>query len=100
MPTIKLSIPHKIGAAEAKTRISKLAKEAQAQLGGVVTDVREEWRDHVGTFGFRAMGFNIAGQFDVQPSTVEISVNLPLAALPFQSKIEDELNRKAVALLA
>jgi hypothetical protein len=100
MPTIKLSVPHKLGASEAKTRISKIVREAQAQFGGVVTDVREEWRDQVGTFGFRAMGFAITGQLDVQPSTVDISINLPLAALPFQTKIEDEMNRQARALLA
>jgi len=100
MPSIKLSLPHTLGAAEAKTRISKISDDARAQFGGMVTDAKQDWNGNVGTFSFRAMGFNVAGQLDVQPSLVNIELNLPLAALPFMSKVEEQMKTRAKALLA
>jgi hypothetical protein len=100
MPTVKLSVPHKLGADGAKARIQKLISENLQQMSGMVTDVKENWVENKNNFSFRAMGFNVAGAMTVQPSDVLIEVNLPLAALPFKSKMEQELKTRAQQLLA
>jgi hypothetical protein len=99
MPSINIAVPHNLSQDEARTRIQRLINENRAQLGNFVSDVQENWTGNTGTFGFRAMGFPISGRLHVEPSHVRVEINLPLAALPFKSKIESEMTTRAKALL-
>jgi len=100
MPDIKLSVPHKLSPEEARQRITKLISETKSQFGNSVSDVKESWVDNRGTFSFRAMGFSVSGNLQVEPSTVEVEINLPFAALPFKSRAEKEISNRAKELLA
>ena len=100
MPAIKLSVPHKLSPEEAKQRITKLISETKSQFGSTVSDVKESWTDNRGDFSFRAMGFAVAGNLQVEPSAVQIEINLPFAALPFKSRAEKEISTRAKELLA
>jgi len=100
MPVIKISVPHQLGAEEAKKRITKLLGETKAQYGDKISDLEETWVDNRGQFRFKAMGFAVSGSLQVQPGQVEGELNLPFAALPFKSKIESDLSTRAKALLA
>ncbi|MEO7299297.1 MAG: polyhydroxyalkanoic acid system family protein [Verrucomicrobiota bacterium] len=100
MPSIKLSVPHRLGADEAKNRITKLISDTKEKFGGQVSDVRESWNGNRSDFGFKAMGFDVAGNLQVQPATVDIEINLPLAALLFKSRVESEISSRAKELLA
>ena len=94
-----MSIPHRLGAEEAKQRIARLITETRGKFGGTVSDVEESWTENRGTIRFKAMGFSVSGSLDVQPSLVNVEINLPFAALPFKSRIESELSGKAKELL-
>ena len=100
MPSIKLSVPHKLGADEAKRRVTKLISETREKFGHQVSDVRESWDGNRGDFGFKAMGFNVSGNLQVQPATVDVEIQLPFAALMFKSRVENEISNKAKELLA
>jgi hypothetical protein len=100
MPKITLTVPHQLGQDEAKSRISKLLADTRAQFGNKITDVEEAWTGNTDAFRFRAMGFTIDGQLEVQPAGVRIDINLPWAALPFKSRVESEILKHARALLA
>ena len=100
MPSIKLSVPHKLGVDEAKKRIQQLISETQKQFGHTVSDVKESWTDHRGDFSFRAMGFSVSGVLKVEPTTADLEINLPFAALPFKGRVEKEISARAQELLA
>jgi hypothetical protein len=100
MPTIRLSVPHNLGATEAKTRISRLFTELRTQLGSSITDVEESWTDNRGLFRFRMMSIPISGRLQVEPAEVHVEVDLPFAALPFKSRVENEISTRARALLS
>ena len=100
MPTIKLSVPHRLGTAEAKKRITNLIADARAQFGASAGDVQESWTGDTNYFSFRAMGFSVSGNMTVRPDAVDGELKLPLAALPFKSRIESELATRAKTLLA
>ena len=100
MPSIKLSFPHKLGADEAKKRITKLIAETKEQFGNNVSDVKESWADHRGTFSFRAMGFSVGGNLQVEPTTVDMEIDLPFAALLFKNRVETDISARAKELLA
>ncbi|MEO6183094.1 MAG: polyhydroxyalkanoic acid system family protein [Verrucomicrobiota bacterium] len=100
MPAIKLSVPHKLSTNEAKQRITKLIAETKEKFGGQVSDLQESWNENHGTFRFKAMGFSVSGDLYVEPTVARVEINLPFAALPFKSRLEEELSGKAKALLA
>ncbi|MEO5802256.1 MAG: polyhydroxyalkanoic acid system family protein [Verrucomicrobiota bacterium] len=100
MPAIKISIPHKLGTEEAKHRILRLITETKDKFGNQVSDLDESWNENHGTFRFKAMGFNVSGDLEVEPSIVRAEINLPFAALPFRGRLENELTAKAKELLA
>jgi hypothetical protein len=100
MPRIQLSVPHQLGQDEAKSRISKLISETRGQFGDTLTDVEEAWSGNIDAFRFRAAGFAMDGQLDVQPAEVRINLNFPWTALPFKGRMESEILKHARALLA
>ncbi len=99
MPKINLSVPHQLGQDEAKERISRLIAETRVKASSQVSDVAESWTGYVDTFSFRALGFAVAGSLEVQPAQIRVALTLPLAALPFRSRIEHELLAHARQLL-
>lgn len=100
MPKINLSVPHNLGQDEAKKRISGLMAQTRSQFAGSVTDVTETWNNYTNSFSFRVMGFSISGKLDVQPTQVQIEISLPLAALPFKSRVEKDILTHSRSLLA
>ena len=100
MPVIKISIPHQLGAEEAKKRITKLLGETKAHYGDKISDLEETWMEDRGQFRFKVMGFSVSGNLQVEPSQVQGELNLPFAALPFKSKIESDLAIRAKELLS
>lgn len=100
MPSIKLSVPHKLGADEAKKRIQQLIADTRKQFGHTVSDVKESWTDRRGDFSFRAMGFSVSGILKVEPTTADLEIQLPFAALPFKGRVEKEISNRAKELFA
>lgn len=100
MPTIKVSVPHSLDPDEALRRIKNLVTDIKVQFAGRVTDVTEEWAGRNGEFGFKVMGFDIAGNVQVDFREVQIQSSLPLAAMPFKGRIEAVIQEKAKELLA
>jgi hypothetical protein len=100
MPTINVSVPHQLGVTEARRRIVQLLDENRGSLGAKVSDLQESWRDDGGSFAFKAMGFPVSGDLQVQPTVVGIELKIPFAALPLKGRIESELRTRAEELLS
>jgi hypothetical protein len=100
MPKIKVSVPHQLGQAEAKSRLTKLIAESRHKFGDKVSDLQEAWTGNTDAFSLSVMGFAIDGRLDVEPSEVQIDINLPWAALPFKGRVESEIIKHARELLA
>lgn len=99
MPTIQIAVPHKLSQQEAKARIHDFVNSTRNQYGNFVSDLQQEWNENTCAFGFQALGFPLSGRIHVEPNQLRIEINLPLAALPFKSKIETEMASRAKALL-
>ena len=99
MPTLRASIPHNLGADEAKKRISNLVTDSKTRFSHLATDVQERWDGSVGHFSMKAMGLLVSGTLHVEPSVVNVEIDLPFAALPFRSRIEQQLVTHARELL-
>ena len=100
MPTIKLSVPHRLGADEAKKRIQKMAAEGKQQFGQMLSDVEENWNGNNASLRFKAMGMSVSGRLEVAEADVQVEIDLPFAALPFKGRMKQELRNRAQALLS
>ncbi len=100
MAKLNMVISHHLTQDEAVKRIKTLLGEVKNQFADKISDLREEWDGNTGKFNFSAMGFSVSGTLTVNPSRVELSGNLPFAAVFFKGKIESKIRERAEILLA
>lgn len=100
MPSVTISVPHTLEANEAQRRIAHLITESKAKFSDSVTNVEESWTGNHGTFSFKAMGFNVSGNMEVESDSASVEINFPFAALPFKGRIENEITGRLKTLLA
>ena len=97
---MKVTVPHKIGETDARERIVNLVNILKEEYKGQVTDVNESWHGNAGNFSFKLMGFSVDGNIMVEPHAVHVEGSLPLAAIPFKSRIESTIKSKMETLLS
>ena len=92
--TIDVSIPHRLGRDEARTRLKDGAQRLRTQFGGQAANVEEHWQDYHADFKFTAMGQSITGRMDVEDDAIKLSVvlrwMLAMIADKIRGKIQDE----------
>jgi hypothetical protein len=91
-----MQIPHNLGREEATRRIQEQIPKVRAH----VTELDEQWQDHTLTFHFKALGFKVGGTLAVEESTVNVDVDLPLAASLVKGTIEQRVRQEVGGLLA
>lgn len=97
--TIDVSIPHRLGKAEAKSRLQGGAEKLRAQFGGQVAQVHESWTGDHADFRFTAMGQAITGRMDVEESLIKLSVDVPWVLGMLADKIKGKLQQEGKKLL-
>jgi hypothetical protein len=100
MPSIKFSVPHNLSQSEATSRLQNVIGDLKQKYGDRIQNLRESWEDDRGDFSFEAMGFRLSGSILIEPSSVEFNGQIPMAALPFKSRIESIAKERLHALLS
>lgn len=100
MPSLEISIPHKLTKEEARRRIQELLPKMKKDYGDQIKDLHEEWANDTGVFSFSVMGFAVSGTLTVNDSSVDLDGNLPFAAAFFKGKIKSVIEEKAQQVLA
>ncbi len=99
MPKLHMTVSHNLTQDEAVKRVKNLLKDVKAQFADKIRDLHEEWDGNVGKFHFAVVGFPVSGTLHVKTSQLEISGNLPFAAMLFKDKIESTIKDHAEMLL-
>ncbi len=100
MPSLEMSIPHKLKREEARRRIQELLPKMKNDYGDQIKNLQEEWNGDTGSFSFSVMGFAVSGTLTVNDSSVDLDGNLPFAAAFFKGKIKSVIEEKAQEVLA
>jgi len=100
MPSIQVTVHHKLTEHEAMARIQNLVTNLKNEHGDKVSNIEEEWHARSGTFQFTFHGMHLSGTVNLHPGTVEIHGRLPLAVTLFRGKIKEVIREKASELLA
>ena len=93
MPSIQVTVHHKLTEHEAMSRIKHLVTQLKHEHGDKVSNVNEEWHLRTGKFSFSFHGLALSGTVDLHPGTVEIHGKLPLAVSLFKGKIKEFFRR-------
>lgn len=97
---ILITIPHELGAAEAKRRIAGgFARLADQLPGGGMAKVTESWSGDRMNFSVRAIGQSISGHVDVLDSAVQMEVQLPAILAALADKVRGRLQKAGQLLL-
>ena len=92
MPQLQFKTQHSLSADEATSRIKTRIKQEIDKVAHYVTDMKETWLDpNHAEFSFKAYGFAVDGKMLSEPGEVNVSVNLPFAAMMVKGMIESQL---------
>lgn len=101
MPLMNITVPHELSRDEATSRMTKKLEQTKQEKTYTVTDLVETWPDaHTMEFSFRVFGFSLTGSVKSLEDAVNILVDLPVAAMPFQSTIESQVVKELEQILA
>ncbi len=100
MPSLKMSVPHQLGAAEAVERIKGLSEKLKTKHDGQFKDLEETWTDNALQVAMTTFGMKFKGLLTVEDDAVQIDGDLPFAAMMFKGRIESEVRDSLEKLLA
>lgn len=96
---MKITIPHSLGAAEARRRIESRMSMLKTQYGRYIDDVVQLWQDDTLFVDVRSRGLKGTGKVEVGESEVTVEGELPLMARMFEGKIKSAVEREAEEIL-
>ena len=96
---MKVDLPHKLGAAEAKRRIAGGIGGLEQHLPGAGTTVNSEWQGDRMKLRVTAMGQEVSANIDVEDRLVRLEVALPAMLSFLRKPIEALVRREGTELL-
>jgi hypothetical protein len=99
MSNFSISIAHNLPQEEAIKRIKSGLEDLKKRYEDNISDMHEEWKGSICEFGLSISGFSGKGSIDVKESQIEISANLPFAAVLFKSRIETAVREQMKEML-
>jgi hypothetical protein len=100
MPELSVAVPHQLEQDEATQRLKDRASFLKDTFSEHVTDLEEQWDEDAMNFAFKAYGMKVKGSVASEPSAVRVNVNLPLVAMMFKGKIEEQIKEQLGKVLA
>jgi hypothetical protein len=100
MPSLILSVSHRLSQDEALRRIKAVLAQAKVQYSGKISDLHESWNGYLGAFEASGMGQKGSGTIAVNPTDVTVQITLPFAVSLFKSKIESGIRDTLARILA
>lgn len=94
-----VTIPHKLGRAEAKQRIAGGIGKLRNHIPGGAADVASRWDGDRLMLDVRAMGQVVAGTIEVEEQQVRLELRLPAFLAMFARQIEAVIARQGAEML-
>ena len=94
-----VSVPHRLGREAALSRVQRFLDDIRQTYGQDLSDVRGQWHGNRLEFGFKAKGLGVHGTLVVEETEVHVSGPLPLAAMFFRGRIEQQIRQELEKLL-
>jgi hypothetical protein len=97
---VSISIPHELGAAEARRRLDEGIGRMMEQSGaGGIAKLDKRWEGDRMSFSAKALGQGITGRLDVLDREIRMEVDLPTFLAVIADKIKGRLRKEGQILL-
>jgi hypothetical protein len=96
---LTVSVPHKLGIAEARSRIDQGFAQLTTQIPGGAGQIEKSWKDNRLSFSMSAMGQVATGHLDVLDDAVNIVIHLPGFLGMLAGKLKGKLQQQGQILL-
>ncbi len=100
MPSINADVPHSLGQQAALERLKGFSASIRDRYKDQVSDLEESWEGETLNFSFKSFGFKISGNLAVGEESVKLHGNLPIAAMIFKGKIQQEFSDQIAKILS
>jgi hypothetical protein len=97
--TIDVSIPHRLGKAEAKARLQAGTQQLRTKFGPQLAQVNETWVNDHADFAFTVMGQSLTGRLDVEDAAIKVSVDVPWMLAMLADKVRGKIEQEGRRLL-
>lgn len=98
MPKLTVRRPHNSDPQAILSKVGNALESTAKEFDA--TDVQLSNSGNSSTFSFKTMGFTIGGDVQATTNEVVVNVNLPMAAMPFQSVAEQVIGRNVDAAIS
>jgi Putative polyhydroxyalkanoic acid system protein (PHA_gran_rgn) len=98
-PPLIVSIPHRLGKAEATRRLKSGLETARTKLAQVFVIEEETWADSQLQFRVRALGQAASGTIDVAEDHARLEVALPWPLAQIADKIQRAIQNQGTTML-
>ncbi|PWT84380.1 MAG: polyhydroxyalkanoic acid synthase [Proteobacteria bacterium] len=98
-PPLIVSIPHRLGRAEATRRVKSGLETARAKLAQIFTIEEETWSDSHLQFRVRALGQAASGSIDIAEDHARLEVVLPWPLAQIAEKVQRAVQSQGTAML-
>jgi putative polyhydroxyalkanoate system protein len=96
---LSISIPHELGAAEARRRIETGFDRLERQISGGLATVEKRWEGDRMHFVARGLGQTVSGRLTVLERSIDMEVELPAFLAAIADKIRGRLQKEGQLLL-
>ena len=100
MAKLSVAVPHSLSKEEAAERLQNRFLQLREQHGNHVQDFQGQWEGDRLRCSFSTLGVNVRAAVTVEPSQVTIDTELPMLAMMFKGKIEQEIRSELGQVLA
>jgi len=100
MPSYSVSVQHSLGQPAARQRVESFLEKVLRDYAQSISNVDGQWTENRLAFRFMTYGLNISGMLVVEDSVVTVSGPLPLAAVLFRGRIEQQIREELQRLLS
>ena len=100
MPSYSVSVAHSLGQPAARQRVESFLEQVVRDYGDYVSNVEGQWTGNRLAFHLMTSGLQISGQLTVEESLICVTGPLPLAAVLFRGRIEQQIRQELLRLLS
>jgi putative polyhydroxyalkanoate system protein len=100
MPKFGVTVPHKLGKENARSRLEQLIQILEKKYEGKVSDIDQSWDGDTLRFRVKTFGIQLSGNIAVSDNELKLDGELPFAAMMFKGKIESDFKEQLERLVA
>jgi hypothetical protein len=99
MPSLTMSIPHRLTRAEAKRRVQEHVAQLRQQAGSVLGNFQDRWDGDTMEFTLAVSGVSLTGHVYVEDEAVRLDIPLPWPLSMLADQLKPMIEQRGRKLL-